>query len=75
VALAVSDTGCGIPPELKARIFEPFFTTKGHCGGTGLGLASVYGAMKQAGGDLLVESEVGRGSCFTIVLPKVTPCG
>jgi CheY-like chemotaxis protein len=66
--LEVEDTGCGIPVEAQAKIFEPFFTTKAGKG-NGLGLPSVYGFVKQSGGDVRVESEPGRGTTFRIWLP------
>jgi two-component system cell cycle sensor histidine kinase/response regulator CckA len=70
VRIEVADTGTGIPPEIVGKIFDPFFTTKPVGQGTGLGLATVYGIVKQTGGFITVDSEVGQGTTFRIWLPR-----
>jgi hypothetical protein len=69
VRLSVSDTGCGIPPEVRSKIFDPFFTTKAASGSSGLGLATVYGIARQNGGFITFETEVDEGTTFEIYLP------
>ena len=71
VAVVLTDTGCGIAPDQQERIFEPFFTTKETGKGTGLGLSQVFGFAKQSGGEIAVESTLGKGTTFTIYLPQV----
>ena len=69
VSIAVIDDGCGIPPEDIKRVFEPFFSTRTQKGGTGLGLSITYGLVQELGGNIAVESQVGKGTQFTITLP------
>lgn len=72
VAISVSDTGCGMPPEIAARAFEPFFTTKGVGEGTGLGLSMVHGFASQSGGFAEIDSTVGDGTTVRLYLPRTT---
>jgi two-component system cell cycle sensor histidine kinase/response regulator CckA len=74
VCLIVTDSGCGMPPAVKARAFEPFFTTKQKAEGSGLGLATVYGIVTQAGGEVAILSDPGRGATVRVELPGTDDC-
>jgi PAS domain S-box-containing protein len=73
VALSIADTGCGIAPDILPLVFDPFFTTKGANKGSGLGLSQVHGFVHQSGGTVTIRSELGRGTCLTLYLPRATP--
>ncbi len=73
VTLTVSDTGCGMTPDVIEQIYEPYFTTKPHGQGTGMGLFMVYGIVKEHGGHMTVESRIGEGTTFAIYLPRLDP--
>jgi nitrogen-specific signal transduction histidine kinase/CheY-like chemotaxis protein len=75
VSLSLTDNGDGMPPEVLRRAFEPFFTTKEPGKGTGLGLSSIYGLVKECGGHIAIESDVGRGTTVTLYLPKLDQRG
>jgi signal transduction histidine kinase len=70
VRISVEDTGAGIPPEVIGHIFEPFFSTRKHAGGTGLGLAICDGIVRAAGGRIAVNSVLGKGTRFDVLLPR-----
>ena len=69
LVFAVKDDGCGIPESDKKRIFDPFFSTKKKTGGTGLGLSITFGLVQELGGTIIMESDVGKGTTFTITMP------
>ena len=69
IIIDITDTGIGIPEEIKDKIFDAFFTTKQKVKGVGLGLSVCYGIIKDHGGDIFVKSDVGKGSTFSVILP------
>ena len=71
--LSIADSGTGMTADVVAHAFEPFFTTKAHGQGTGLGLATCYGIVKQAGGYIGVETRLGKGTTFNVYLPQISP--
>ncbi|MBI4396927.1 MAG: hypothetical protein HY548_07530, partial [Elusimicrobia bacterium] len=73
IAIDISDTGAGIPPEIREKIFEPFFTTKGEGKGTGLGLSLVHEIVRKHGGSIEIKSEISKGTIFTVLIPVQTP--
>jgi signal transduction histidine kinase len=73
IRVIVSDNGDGIPPEAIKRIFEPFYTTKAPGRGTGLGLSVCHRIVKQHGGHIMVDSQIGKGTEFTVVMPIIAP--
>jgi signal transduction histidine kinase len=73
VKLTIADTGHGIPPEVLPKIFEPFVTTKERGNGTGLGLTVVLGIIQEHGGSITVDSTLGQGTTFTLLLPSAAP--
>jgi signal transduction histidine kinase/CheY-like chemotaxis protein len=75
IVISVTDTGTGIPPEVAERVFEPFFTTKEEGKGTGLGLPTIYGFVRQSGGHVTIESKVGRGTTVRIYIPRANAPG
>jgi signal transduction histidine kinase len=75
VVIEISDTGCGIGPDVISRVFDPFFTTKETGMGTGLGLSICHGIVAEHGGDIEVESSLGRGTMFRVILPVAKASG